>query len=440
MKTELFPTQREDVEKYLGLEDLPNFSKAGTGKTITAIAAVEALKLQSGLVVCPTIAQVMWEKKLEEELGAKVQRLETGRTEIDKTADFIVCTYGLIKPHFDSLLSRDNDALICDESHRLKGPDSQRTKAVFGDEHDGEGGLYESSQYCLTLTGTPIERYADDLWSQLRATQPDALYKYGALTLDAFQRQFCRMELKEYAEGAVLKRVSVANQNEALLNRMLYKDIGAIRRTIADVAPYMPPVSFREIFVQHKVDRELVSLLGGKTSEKLIQAVLDGDQAVAKARRLLGMAKLTHCISYIADEARSDQLLVGYWHTEVGMEIVEQLNKQKHVEAERIGGDAPIKRREEIKRRFQEGTTNVIVGQMGAMGEAMDGLQQACRRVIIVEDDWSSSRIEQFYKRIARAGQKLPVIVDFLHADHELEEAIIHVRERKEHGIGKILG
>ena len=244
MKTELFPTQREDVEKYLGLEDLPNFSKAGTGKTITAIAAVEALKLQSGLVVCPTIAQVMWEKKLEEELGAKVQRLETGRTEIDKTADFIVCTYGLIKPHFDSLLSRDNDALICDESHRLKGPDSQRTKAVFGDEHDGEGGLYESSQYCLTLTGTPIERYADDLWSQLRATQPDALYKYGALTLDAFQRQFCRMELKEYAEGAVLKRVSVANQNEALLNRMLYKDIGAIRRTIADVAPYMPPVSF----------------------------------------------------------------------------------------------------------------------------------------------------------------------------------------------------
>ena len=168
--------------------------------------------------------------------------------------------------------------------------------------------------------------------------------------------------------------------------------------------------------------------------------MLDGDQAVAKARRLLGMAKLTHCISYIADEARSDQLLVGYWHTEVGMEIVEQLNKQKHVEAERIGGDAPIKRREEIKRRFQEGTTIVIVGQMGAMGEAMDGLQQACRRVIIVEDDWSSSRIEQFYKRIARAGQKLPVIVDFLHADHELEEAIIHVRERKEHGIGKILG
>lgn len=433
MRTKLFPTQEEDVARIAGGIDIPNFSEPGTGKTLTAIAGVERLNMSHGLVVCPTIATKMWVDALEYELGAKAKWVKTEKEELDRSADFLVMSYDIMTAQVDSLLGRDNGIIIADEAHRLKTPGSKRTQAMFGELTDGGSGIYESGHYYMPLTGTPIERYADDLWAQLRACQPEALYKYGALSLDAFQRQFCRMEEKVY--GQILKWVAVGTQNEKILNRMLYKEIGAIRRTFADVAPFMPPVTFRDSYIRIKVSKELKEELRGRTLEQIEERIQTAEGSTMC--RLLGMAKVEEAAKYLIEEAKRDALLVGYWHDAVGTALVERLSKRLKVG--RIGGSTLPTRREETKRQFLAGEIDVIVGQIAAMGEAMDGLQHRCRRVVFAEDHWSHSKIKQFYRRIERTGQKYPVQVEFLKADNPVDEAYKRVRERKRASAEEIL-
>lgn len=442
MKTPLLPTQLVDVEQISDREDLPNFSEPGTGKTLTTVGAIEKLRLRGGVVICPSVATIMWKRVLENELGATVQWLKTRSDSINHLADFYVISYGVVTDHAPALLDGFHSALVLDESHYLKGSDAARTKAVFGEACDGIGGLYETSEQCWCLTGTPMERYADDLWSQLRATQPEILQKHRALSLDAFQRQFCRMEWKSYGGGAVEKYVSTANQNERLLNRMLYNEvhgIGAIRRTMAEVDPYMPETSFRTIAVKAKISAELKSLLVGKSQLEIMEMILAGGDAITKARRLMGMAKVDDVVAYVKEQGKGHPVIVGYWHTEVGKAIYEKLAKAK-LPVNLIGGATSAEAREKTRLRFMDGGIDIIVGQIQAMGVAMDGLQARGSHAIFAEYDWSWAKMEQFYKRVARKGQERHTQVDFCNSLEAVDTALEKISDRKRAGMQVIVG
>ena len=440
MKTPLLPTQIEDVDRIANGEDIPNFSLPGTGKTLTTIGAINKLRLHTGVVVCPSVATSMWVETLEGELGASVQWLKNRGTTVDRNADFWVMSYGVVVDQAPNLMGRPAGALVVDESHYVKNGDAGRTQAIFGEACDGVGGLYEDSAQCWCLSGTPIERYADDLWSQLRATQPEVLEKYRALTLPEFQRQFCRMEWKFYGvEKTIAKHVSVGNQSERLLNRLLYTEIGAIRRTMAEVDPYMPEVKFRTIFTPARITPELRDILKGKTEQQIMEMLLEGGDEITRARRLMGMAKLKGVLDYIKEQASGKQILVGFWHTDVGTEIVKQL-KEAGFATGFINGSTPPHGRDKVKNLFIQGDTDILVGQMQAMGVAMDGLQHVTSHVIMAEDDWSASKIEQFYKRVARKGQTQHVQVDFCNSEEAVDTALVKIRLRKETGARLIHG
>lgn len=440
MKTSLLPTQIEDVDQIVHGEDVPNFSLPGTGKTLTTIGAIDRLRIHTGVVVCPPVATSMWVEALEGELGASVQLLKTRETEVNRNADFWVMSYGVVIDQAPALFGRPRGALVVDESHYVKSSEAGRTQAIFGHDCSGAGGLYEDSEQCWCLSGTPVERYADDLWSQLRATQPEALDKYGAITLAGFQRQFCRMEYKSYgSDKQITKYVSVGNQSERLLNRMLYTDIGAIRRTMAEVDPYMPEVKFRTIFTPAKVTQELKDIVAGKTEHEIMEMIIAGGDAITRARRLMGMAKLKGVMDYVKEQAKDHQVLVGFWHTDVGTEIYKQLTKAGYP-ANLIYGGTSAPARDRIKKRFIDGEIDVLVGQMQAMGVAMDGLQHAGSHVILAEDDWSAAKVEQFYKRLARKGQRDHVQVDFCNSGEAVDTALVKIRQRKDMGARLIHG
>jgi SWI/SNF-related matrix-associated actin-dependent regulator 1 of chromatin subfamily A len=432
MKTKLYPTQLVDIEKAANTTDLPNYSEPGTGKTLNTVGLIERLKMQSGLIVCPTIATIMWKEAIEYELGAKVQWLKTRSTEIDKTADFLVASYGVINAHFANLMLRKNDILVIDEAHKLKNKGSDRTELMFGPESDGADGLYETSLYCEPLTGTPMERYADDLWSQLRALHPDTLNRYKALEFEAFRKMFCRMG--EVTRGGNTFWTSIGNSNERLLNRMLYNEIGIIRRTMAEVAPHMRKM-YRTVTCEPKLTKELIAF-GKQYTPAELEAMIQGVNDSSKMRQMLGLAKAPATVAYALEQ--KEPLLVGYWHTAVGQEILAGLTKAG-ISARLIDGSVSPTGRDKIKKAFQSGEVMVIVGQIAAMGEALDGLQQASRHVIIAEDDWSDAKVSQFYKRLYRGGQDKPVIIDFIKTDHPLDTALSAVRERKREGAEVIL-
>jgi SNF2 family DNA or RNA helicase len=434
MKTPLLKSQREDVAKIATSIDLPNFSLPGAGKTLTTIGAIEKLNMSGGVVVCPAIATIMWVEELERELGCKAQRVKTGSTVLDKDADFYVLTYGILKQHFSALMSSTRDCLIVDESHYCRSRDSQRTQLVFGPQCTGKGGLYETAAQTWCLTGTPIERYADDLWSQLRATQPDVLARHRALEYKQFALQFCWMEEKSYGKMQRSTWRSVSNQDEVRLHRILYDEIGIIRR---EVDQELPPLTFREVFVSSHLTGELQSFCKGKTIEQIGEKLLSGGDEMVQARRLTGLAKIKDSVEYIKQQCYQHPVVVGFWHTDVGKTLYDHLNKGKRTVAF-IDGSTPLPRREKIRKAFNEGNIDAIVGQIEAMGTAMN-LQDHGNHVIIAEDDWSAAKIEQFYKRVYRRGQNSHVQVDFLRSDIPIDIALRKVRERKAKGTKLIL-
>jgi hypothetical protein len=76
---------------------------------------------------------------------------------------------------------------------------------------------------------------------------------------------------------------------------------------------------------------------------------------------------------------------------------------------------------------------------MGAMGVSWN-LQALSNHVIIAEEYPAQDVIEQFYKRVARMGQKSRVQVDYLQSDCWVDEALRGVRLRKAASDMKING
>ena len=81
-------------------------------------------------------------------------------------------------------------------------------------------------------------------------------------------------------------------------------------------------------------------------------------------------------------------------------------------------------KRDQLKASFLAGNTRVIVMVIAAGGTGTDGIQHACRRMVIMSDDQSETRRHQVFGRIARKGQKRPVIVEAIYARHTIDAGV----------------
>ena len=427
----LLPHQEIDAALIAAGDDLPNFSGAGTGKTLTTLEAIKLARFNGGLIIAPSIALPMWKEEIENYLGATARILKTGQSPFGGE-DFLIASYGIAAAKMMNrrLYNRDSDVLVLDEAHYAKNRDSARTRALFGPSGSGVGGLFESAKQCWTLTGTPIMKHADDLWSQLRATQPNALRKYNVLHYEQFVKRYCITQMRQFHPRARPKLTVVSSTRTAELNDMLYNEIKAIRRTMDDVEGDMPPLTYRTITIPIKLDRALNDATRGKSEEAIIAALTGEDVVMAKAWRAIGEAKLQGCIEYVLDTATQGPALVGYWHTDTGNVLEEEL-RSCGLTVMRVMGGMSMDAKERVRLAFNAGTVDVLVGQISSMNVSWN-LQKTGNRVIILEDHFSPGLIEQFIKRVWRYGQKNHVQVDFIKADHPLDAAFTKVRSIKQ--------
>lgn len=433
MRRTLMQIQDEDAELMARNGDLPNYSKAGTGKTLSTLEAFKRAGHKRGLVLCPQIALAMWEEEIKDWLGAECHVMRKSEA-IKGNPDFIVTTYDIAgRTMRPAIYSHFNEgALILDEAHYLRNYDTKRTRAVFGDRTDGAGGFSEKFDQIWSLTGNPILRHHDDLWSQLSPLFPDVFEKYGALSYEAFLRNFCVLKERQYHKNMRPKLAIVASQNEAIINRILYKDIGVIRRM---EAPELPELVETMLYPKiGEVPKEYAQLINKMSEQDLLKALISSDTedeyTMQQIWQTVALAKVKGSIDYIVECARDSPVLIGVWHNSVGEAYLDALT-HAGLKAERVYGATPQKRREEIRDMFNKGDIDVIIGQMQAMGVSWN-LQKASRRIIVAQDHYSPGVIEQFYKRVYRTGQKNTTYLDFLTSNHPLDRVIAKMRRQRE--------
>ena len=148
----------------------------GLGKTLQALAYLASFQPPKGkttlpsLVVCPTSLVENW----RQEAAKFTPELRTLAIEgpdraplfakIDES-DLVVTSYALLRRDLEKYRARPFAAVVLDEAHHIKNPDSQVALAACS----------LRSKHRFVLTGTPMENSVRDLWSIMHFALPGYL-------------------------------------------------------------------------------------------------------------------------------------------------------------------------------------------------------------------------------------------------------------------------
>jgi len=187
----------------------------GTGKTATAVALLTAWGARRVLVLCPSAVVPVWpsqmavhapdewlvcapEGTIDARTAALYGAVGAGAPRLLFATNYDVLGSGLDEGPEDealgartrrlamrrlctALLEQDWDALVLDESHRLKAPGGSQSMFVAR--------LAKPIPHVLALTGTPMPKGPEDMYAQMRAIDPAI---FGTRFAD-FRARYCVM-------------------------------------------------------------------------------------------------------------------------------------------------------------------------------------------------------------------------------------------------------
>jgi len=433
---QLLPHQIEDA-KFLASRKIAGcFNGMGTGKTLTALQATIEAEVLRVVIIGPPISLRMWAQEAANWTGAKVQILAKGSTPIDRDSEVevLICSYEIATKRQHELMAWAREplngmrtALICDESHALKSTKAKRTKAILG-----RGGMCEAFEHTWLLTGSPMTRWADDLIPFLfRAAPQEIKRKIGGLNIDRFNLRSCIVQERKFPGARFPTKVTVGSRNLDELGRILATC--ATRRTLDDVWQDMPSLTHTRLEVRPTGTSALLREVSKMTMAEIEDGLRSNDAHLATIRREIGLSMVPDAADFVADRCEAEQgaILVGAWHREVIDALLERL-RIKAFRVAVLDGRTSAARKAELQRMYNEGELDVLIGQIGAMGVSLN-LQRGGNCIVVVEEDWSPSVMDQFYARLHRMGQGKPVHVDTLFVDNKISTAVHRISQAKRH-------
>jgi hypothetical protein len=391
----------------------------GLGKTVQALATLEADGAYPAIVVCPASLKLVWEREAHIWLPHRSVKVISGRSAVPPEADIVILNYEIVAAHRDALARRRPRALVVDESHHCKNPRAKRTQAVRRlAEAVPRDGLR------LALTGTPVLNHAEELVSQLRVIGRLEDFGSGA----GFTRQFEGNLSEERLHWHLRRRCFVRRRKDEVLPQLPAK-----RRVVVPVAL----ANTRE----YKVAEE--SVIEWLRSQPLeldelnakISATLRAERLaqIGTLKRLAARGKLPAALVWIEDFlAHGEPLIVFARHIEVLDAVRARFPDALHL----VGRDS-AKARDEAVRAFQGGSgAQLLVCSTPVAGQGLT-LTRASN-VCFLELEWTPAMHDQAEDRCHRIGQHDAVTAWYLLAAESIDETIAELLESKRSLVGAV--
>jgi superfamily II DNA or RNA helicase len=414
---ELHPFQRAGVRYALARRRTFIADEQGLGKTVQALATIEADNAFPTVVVCPASMKLVWEREAKHWLPKRRVAVLGGRTdevwsEETAAAEIVVLNYDILDWHADKLAELEPRALILDESHYVKNARAARTRAAL----DLSRQLPDRALR-LALTGTPILNRAEELVSQLRVLG----------------------RLKDFGSGARLtRRFRAAGSDDRLhwnLRAHCY-----VRRTKQQVLPQLPakrhdtvPVLLSNDHEYRLAERDVIAWLQTlpldlRTIDAKVAAALRAEQLVRlnNLRQLAARGKLPTALAWVADFLESGEPLVVFAeHIATQKAVLDRFPNALHI----LGSDTSRARQYAVDSFQAEEGPQLIVCSLKAASQGIT-LTRASN-VAFLELDWTPARHDQAEDRLHRIGQDSAVTAWYLLAPDTIDETMAELLERK---------
>jgi SWI/SNF-related matrix-associated actin-dependent regulator 1 of chromatin subfamily A len=431
---ELKPFQRAGVSYLLNQRRAFLADEQGLGKTIEALAAIEADNAYPAVVVCPASLKLNWLRELERWLPGRSARALTGTGKTTalagtgKTAagtahdaDITVVNYDILAARLQELRTPAPRALVLDESHYCKNAAAKRTQAV-----QRLAAAVPADGLVLALTGTPVMNRPPELIAQLRILGRLGDFGSGAQFGRRFRGPDAHLRLHWHLRARCF-----------------------VRRLKADVLPQLPaktravvPIELDNEPEYRLAERDVVAWL---QSQPLDLGELDAKVAAAlRAERLVRLnalkllaarGKLHAALSWIHDFLSSGERLVVFArHREIQRALLERFPAALHI----LGEDGHAARDASL-RAFQEPDSagnQLIVCSIEVAGQGLTLTRSS--NVAFLELDWTPAKHDQAEDRCHRIGQQDAVNVSYLLAASTIDETIATLLERKRAVIGAV--
>jgi SNF2 family DNA or RNA helicase len=454
LKTQLRDYQKRGVSwlRYLDSLGLNGClaDDMGLGKTMQVIATLilEKQEAQTAptLLIAPTSVIGNWEKEVQKfaphlktfiHHGSQREKDSAEFKKLCLEQDMLITSYTLARKDSTLLMSIDWHRVVLDEAQNIKNPKAAQTKAI----------LKLKAQHRLALTGTPVENRLMDLWSIFNFLNPDYLGK---------QTQFRKIyELPIQRDNDLIKSSTLKQLIQPFILRRLKTDKNIIKDLPDKIESKQycnlskEQASLYEAVVKD-VEQQLEEKEGIERQGLMLSTLMKLKQICNHPMQFLqdGSAftsERSHKLERITDMlgeaiAEGDSVLIFTQFTEIGEQLVQYLNKQKHYPTHYIHGGVSRKKREQMIEDFQdqESSPSIFILSLKAGGV---GITLTRANHVFHFDRWWNPAVEnQATDRAFRIGQKKNVFVHKFITLGTLEERIDQMIEDKQKMADSIVG
>ena len=397
----------------------------GLGKTVQTIALL-LYKAKQGpsLVIAPTSVVTNWRTELAR-FAPLLQVALLNELDADERAkvvreakdyDVIISSYGIVCSESKTLDEKDWNVICLDEAHAIKNRETKTAQQIYE--------LKGSTR--VALTGTPLQNHLGELWSLFNFINPGMLGSY-----DSFRQKF------------VTPIENGDKERQKQLRRMVLPFI--LRRTKTEVIEELPDkteimcrvsLSSEEMQTYELIRTHAEQRLDAE--ERVSVAVLAEITKLRQAACASGLvdenldfksSKIERMLQLV-DEIREggNRVLIFSQFTSFLKMVKDALDEEK-MEYLYLDGSTPLKQRQNLVHRFQEGEGDIFIISLKAGGL---GLNLTGANYVIHMDPWWNPAIEQqATDRVYRIGQNQKVTVYHLIAEHTIEEKILRLHKSK---------
>jgi SNF2 family DNA or RNA helicase len=434
----LLPYQRAGVKYAAQSRRCFIADDMGLGKTLQAIATLEYVwDSYPAVVVCPPNLVLNWQKEYGKWLPERKVVTVTDRKSFpeDRNFDVLVIGYSNIS-HWQKQIT-DFRSFVFDESHYVKSPTSQRTKAAIKIARTAP-----PDGIILCLTGTPVTNRPAEYASQLDVL--GKLNTFGGLW--GFYRRYCGAFRDRFGQWNISGNSNLDELNERLRGNCY------IRRTKDQVLKDLPPVRHANVVVSgspvqmqeyRKAERDIVEYLVERAKQIALELGTSPGSAAVVARikaesnehlvrisvlrKLAAKAKMESVVEFIESHIEVGlKVVVAAHHREIVDELANKFGGLK------IQGGMLVAEVEDAKSRFQEQSTEdapviVLSIQAAKTGHTLTASQD----VLFVELPWTPADVDQTYSRCHRLGQRGSVTATYLLCEGTVDEEIYNLISQK---------